>query len=655
MKKILLTLFFLTQSFTVFGQSTNVQKQLLERNYVPNSGWESGKGASVTYADAAGLVPVDGLGGSPNVTLTVSSSSPLSGAYSAVITKGSSNRQGDGVSIPFVIDSEDQAHVLRVEFSYSTSANYACDSSGNCDMRVYLYDITNSRLIEPVGREIGANSFGKFVGTFQASSDSVSYRLIYHVSSVNASSYTVKLDSLKISNKSIVRGVPDVYLGKLTTTGSWNTNTTYTFDYWRRGEFLIAKGKITTSGAPNATALIVNLPTGYVIDSSKLAGTTSGVDAVEGNVSILDSGVIGFQGQPVYRTTTSLSPEVGFVQTNQWLKSSGVDSITPMTWTSGDTLVLNYEVPIVGWGGTGAMSEDGGTRSVLVSSYLASSQNVATLSETKILFDTTSVDTAGLLSTSNNRIVFPESSTRCELTGQIRIGNLTDGELVSVKIKKNGSSDVKYFNLVGTAAGEDTAPLEYIAPCSKGDYFEVWTDSTADSSYQVIGTSINTTFNARIVPSPQTIYSGAAVVASYETNAGQNCANSVDCPIVFEDLIDSTHPSAMNTSTGVYTVAEGGYYDVSSHITFADSTAWGIGELVALRVLIDGSDESSTLAYMPATSATNIRFNPPPVRWVGYLRRGQTIAIAGAQASGGSLLLNSVGAQNQFRIIKVGN
>jgi hypothetical protein len=180
------------------------------KNYITTGDAETGTTGFATYADAAGASPVDGTGGSPSVTWTTSSSSPLAGTNSFLLTKGASNRQGDGVSYAFTIDAQDQAKVLQVSFNYLVSSGTFVAGSGPSspsDVTVWLYDVTNSLIIQPSSSSLLSNSTtlaDKFNATFQTSSNSTSYRLILHVGSTSASAYTLKVDSISVSPSTYV-------------------------------------------------------------------------------------------------------------------------------------------------------------------------------------------------------------------------------------------------------------------------------------------------------------------------------------------------------------------------------------------------------------------------------------------------------------------
>jgi hypothetical protein len=88
-------------------------------NYIGNGKATYGTTAGfATYADAAGTSPVDGTGGSPNVTISTTSSSPISLDNSYLLVKDAANRQGQGWSYDFTINSGDKAKVLQFQMDY---------------------------------------------------------------------------------------------------------------------------------------------------------------------------------------------------------------------------------------------------------------------------------------------------------------------------------------------------------------------------------------------------------------------------------------------------------------------------------------------------------------------------------------------------------
>ena len=163
---------------------------------------ENSVGDHLAYADAAATTPVDGTGGSPTVTVAQNLTTPLRGTADILITKDAANRQGEGDGVAFTTDLADKAKKLTIKFDYTTSTNYADD-----DIKVFVYDVTNTNLIRVNGEGLKATSGnGTHYAQFQTASDSTSYRLILHVSSTNALAYTVNLDNISVGPTNLAFG-----------------------------------------------------------------------------------------------------------------------------------------------------------------------------------------------------------------------------------------------------------------------------------------------------------------------------------------------------------------------------------------------------------------------------------------------------------------
>lgn len=139
------------------------------------------------------------------------------------------------------------------------------------------------------------------------------------------------------------------YLGNLTFTGSWVTNTTYTSECWRRRDFLACNVKATLAGAPTATALLLTLPTGLVIDAAKLElGNT---------LAFIGTGGLAFDnslavGNPLYVEYQSVTTQVAVMVSNAagtYIARAAVSATVPFTFANLDTVQVEFTVPIVGW------------------------------------------------------------------------------------------------------------------------------------------------------------------------------------------------------------------------------------------------------------------------------------------------------------------
>lgn len=261
-------------------------------NYITNYDAATDTTGWSTYDNGAVEDPTDGTtGSSSNLTFTRNTSSPLRGSADFDLAKGSADAQGEGVSYDFTIDSADQAKVLRISFDYTVSADYADD-----DMRVQIYDVTNSAVIQTVNRDIKATSLtGKHITEFQTAHNSTSYRLILHVSSTNNSSYQLNFDNVEVGPREIVKGP-----GKILAEGKGNGGTSLTANTTNIDftETLDNTGSFdgTTFTAPKAGsyqisgAVAVTAATGLSIQ----AYINGSADIVVGN---LDLAIIPISGQ----------------------------------------------------------------------------------------------------------------------------------------------------------------------------------------------------------------------------------------------------------------------------------------------------------------------------------------------------------------------
>jgi hypothetical protein len=312
-------------------------------NYVLNPDAEENTLGWATYADAAGVAPVDGTGGSPNVTFTRSTSSPLRGTASFLFTKDAANRQGQGASYDFTIASADASKTLQISFDFeNTGASYAAG-----DLRAYIYDVTNAVLITPAVVSIAAAKF-QFQTTFVAST-STSYRLILHVASTNASAYTAKFDNVVVGPQLLALGtaMEDSKSITLTISASFGTSS-QSLKYQRIGAWMRLQGVIgwgTTTGATTS----FTLPSGFTIDYSALANQANRNKLGRWNqltnatFSIYPTGTVA--GDLFADGTSSTQIFMAWqTSSNAYVKSSGTDMASNNSF-----LTVDAWIPIAEW------------------------------------------------------------------------------------------------------------------------------------------------------------------------------------------------------------------------------------------------------------------------------------------------------------------
>lgn len=336
-----------------------------EINYIDESDAEIAIANWATYADAAGTTPVDGTGGSANITFTRQSSTVLRGTQTYQFTKDAADRQGEGVAIPFTIKGQDTNKKLKIQFDFKSDedATYA-----DGDLSVYVYDITNSTLITPtdvnipVGQNIYQTSFN--------STSSTSYRLIFHVASTNASAWDVYLDDVIVGPGMTSQGAAIGPWQSFTPTGSWSTNTTYTGFYRRVGDSMDVEYKVATSGAPTAAALTVDLPSGFTINTGAIT-ETSAAGLVLGQAQIRENGVAFYIGIARYSDTNTLRIDYINDDTAAVKVEAAVSNTAPFTFGADDFITIRCTgIPISEWA-------DKGIVPMLAEDNLSSPQNIS--------------------------------------------------------------------------------------------------------------------------------------------------------------------------------------------------------------------------------------------------------------------------------------
>lgn len=158
------------------------------------------------YDDAAGT-PVDGTGGSSTTTCARSTSSPIDGDGSLLMTKGAANYQGEGCALTFTIPANMSGDVLVGTFEYAVaSGTFATD-----DVSVWAYNSTGASMAatSPSGltnHALNRKTF-KFQFTPAYSASAQTFRILLHIATTSASAYTLKFDNFQIHRKGKAAGL----------------------------------------------------------------------------------------------------------------------------------------------------------------------------------------------------------------------------------------------------------------------------------------------------------------------------------------------------------------------------------------------------------------------------------------------------------------
>lgn len=585
-------------------------------NYILNPDAESGTTDWATYADAAGAAPVDGTGGSANITFTDTTSTPLRGAASFLITKDAANRQGEGVSYDFTIDEADKAKVLRISFDYDSSTDYA-----DGDIRVYVYDVTNSNLIQVVDRDLPGNNFGTYAGEFQTAADSTSYRLILHISSTNASAYTVKLDNIQVGPRTsvlqntVVKVEGEGNGGSAFTSGVTNipfTETQDTTDSWDGTTFTAPE-----SGDYNFTGSIrwtngVSQPGIFLWKNGslyRLAGQDNGSNVV---LCPFSATITLEKGDSITIRTNGVSDTLQNVASNHWIH------IQKLNTAPGNSGFANRQVIVEARGASGVAITGG-------------SSNI----EFTEVTDTTS-------SWDGTTFTAPESG----LYSFVGDAFFTTSQTRTIDIYKNGTVFARGGDFNNEFAHHFASAFEL----EKGDTVNIRL-ATGNS-----GTTSNTAYLHYLtifkLQSSQTLIGSETVAAKYNSNSGQSIPNTTDTVVNFEDKVIDTHGAVTTGSSWVFTAPVSGIYKCSAQAYTGVGNNWDVNESLFVKIRKNSVDDTLGTDYVDSSDNTGRRLGAS-VDTLLELSKGDTVDVVVFHSYGSSVALDSGPQYISFSIHKI--
>lgn len=538
-------------------------------NYITNTDIEANATGWNTYADAAGTTPVDGTGGSPSVTVARTTSSPLRSTAMLVITKGATNRQGDGVSYDFTIDAADKAKVLSVTFDYNFSSAFASGSSS--DIQVWVYDVTNAVLIPVSPYTIqGATGYNwNFKGVFQTASNSTSYRLILHVATTNASAWTFNLDNIFVGPQSVSYGPPVTDWTAYTPTWSASGtavslgNGTVTGFYRRVGDSIemmihLLAGSTTTGGTGDWK---FSLPPGLTADTTKLPTNATPYNGVIGEFEYFDNGTGNYPGFAIIDTG---SPTV--VKACVWANSATISMAglcgtgSPATIANGDAMRIHCVLPVLGFSSTVLMSNDTDTRVVSCSMENTAGTSITGGTNTAIPYATKIFDTHSGFSGSTYTVPVAGYYNVASFV-QTQAVSWTAGDVIVLDVYKNGSyyTRLNLYRMTVTISQAIGIAGSALVQVNAGDTLDVR-----------FGPDRTTTLNnSRIFISRQTgpsaIAATESVTARYTSDAGNSITNNTNTWLDFEDKEYDSH-GACSVGGGSKTATNSGAWKFTSPI-----------------------------------------------------------------------------------------
>ncbi|WP_374028330.1 hypothetical protein ACES2J_08335 [Bdellovibrio bacteriovorus] len=617
-------------------------------NFISNGDAETGTTGWATYADAAGTRPVDGTGGTANVTFATSATDPLVGSNSFIFTKDAVNRQGQGASYDFTIDNAYKAKVLSIEMDYVVNSGtfVAGSSTTDSDVIVYIYDVTNSILIEPSSFKFLSNSGSvsdRFSATFQTASNSTSYRLILHCASTSASAFSLKIDGIAVSPSKYVYGTPISEWTSYTPTvaASSGALTNYNiFAFWRRvGDSLELKGVLTFTGAPGTWSYpSFTLPPGLAADAN-YARDFSPAKIVLGDVSSNSYvGIVSIGTTTQFSIYSMSSTSGGY---------GGLTQTSPFAWTSGDYIGWGIQgIKIQGWGASTQMSDNAETRVVAARAFMSSNQAL-TGSFSVVQFNAAQFDTHAAYNTGSYRYIVPTSgyyNVKAKFLGPATSTN----DVLSVIVVHSGTTVAQdRFFKPATITERVSGTAVATVYANAGDYFEIQAALTPSGS--MAGGSANNFITVEKIAGPSSIAATETVAVRATNSSAQSIPSGTTTVLTGWTKIDDTH-GAFNATTGVFTAPEAGFYAVAYEGLFASSGWSASGANVYVSII---NPATSIQTYRRVTASFS---SPVPISAGSLaikLNAGQQIYVAINQDNGTARSLDGGSAFQHLSIHKV--
>lgn len=585
------------------------------------------------YADAAGAAPVDGEGGSPDVSSGINTVNPLAGDADFVLTKDAANRQGQGWAFDFFVDVAYRAksHKIRFDYIVNSGTFTAGTRDAISDVTVWIVDVTNGTVIQPSNVKLFSTSTAisdVFEAEFQTSASGYQYRLLFHVATTSASAYSLRVDNIFVGPSQYVFGTPITdgtpYTPTITTISGTMTNYT-AYGWWsRRGDRAIYTGRINFTGAPGTWGdLRIGLPAGHVPDNA-----TGKIPSYTGDASILTPSLLYHGSAQIQGTTIRVLPTMTTTHTGNAPHPAGtINSTFPATLTSGDAIMWSVEVPIVGWSSSVQMSDSYSSRTVAARAYAGTDQTGVNpnSSFTKLTFGAKSYDLTNSFDATNSRFVAPTPGIySISAVAQFLSTNVAAARYF-LSVYKNGSRVDSGGSVFPSATTSFGLSIDTDIEMAAGDYLEIYVYSTANHSANTLTSAsgtINSHFTVHKISGPTAI--AATERISFRASLGSGSAIGTSLTdVVFSTKNEDSH-GAYNTSTGEFTAPAAGSYHFSWGLVTAPITLATNSERFFSTLLVDGVQVVNGFRS-PGTGGNNNHASGGAVTL--YLNAGQKVKI----------------------------
>ncbi len=597
----------------------------------------------------SGTRPVDGTGGSPNanVTWTLSSSSPLDGDASFLLTKDANNRQGEGVSYDFTIKNKDLAKVLRIGFDYEiVSGTYnPGTSSTDSDVIFYLYRVTaTGRLIEPSIFKLDGGVSGikySFRSEFQTDSDATEYRAIIYIASTSASAYTLKFDNFEITpSKNTYGAIVTDWVSYTPTISNFGTVSSVQFEYRRNGDSLDIRGKFV-SGTPAAAEAQIGLPPGFTSATTSKIPSIKAAGLFGASSSLTNYHMLMIEPSVTYFTVGLQSVAGGvFAKRNATALVSAADSVT----------IAASGIPVQGLGASAILGQDSDTRVTAALLGQSASQSIPTgFTDTLVQFDTKTIDTHGATTTGASAKFTAPLAGLYSVKAQVCYAGAGAGIRYVIRIRKNGTV-INSFELDYTAVGVGliTLPVNTLVSLVAGDTVDIVTAQSNAASLSLSGGTAFNYVSVERMSGPSQLAASEAVVLSVAGTT--STVTSSQATVAPWTTVEIDTNGSFNSTTGVWTCPSAGIYEISAQLRFGWASVT-VGQ--AMLISIYKNNTTDIALNQETIDVSTKTFAVLNVDKTTRLVAGDTIRIQAANAAT-TPTLNPPATYGLFSIKKIG-
>lgn len=522
-------------------------------NLFPNPKAEGASPSWLAYKDAAAVSPVDGVSGSPTLTCTISSSSPLEGTRSFLITKPASNVQGEGCAHNLkALNDTQKAKVIQVSFDYKIASGTYTDDS----LKLYAYDIDNATLIELAPTYIKNSGLTETArAVFQSSLTGVNYRLIWHYAGTDTVATSIKIDNLRVSTQILATGsfaTDWIDASSMSTAGFIGLGSVSVNEarYKIIGDTVLYQGRIAT-GTHTAVPIQIPLPSGLIVDAAKCT-TQRGIGVLN-----IQTGASGAAPLLCNGSATLLVGGLG---------GSQLSSLNGTALTSSNILSFFAEIPIAGRTSSTALASEYNLREVYAKTTLAASSIGSGSTYNTLTISGSVNDPLGIIGA--NTITIPVS-------GQYRMNVVAQNlpavgsGVLNLSWSINGVGQDEILRRLFTASSTQSESVSTTFFAKAGDVIRLrgWQNSGSTQSGMFFQAAIE-----KIGGGSPLVAQDPTVNVSYQCDSGQTLtATGV---IKFnQKLVDNW--SAYNTTTGLFTAPISGTYEISYTLfSITATSAW---------------------------------------------------------------------------------